>query len=97
MRWSTESTGKPHLFGPSGQAAAENIFTFWHLDENIFTFYVSLGEKSDHLQLGGNHVLNGVDGVGQLGQGLGLMLTWASPKQSWIHYCFACDYHVLEV
>ena len=50
--------------------------------------------ENDHLQLCGNHVLNGVDGVGQLGQGLGLMLTWASPKQSWIHYCFACDYYI---
>ena len=80
--------------GVNGQTTSFRSFRSSSCGEYFYILAVrmrilSLGQENDHLQLGGNHGLYGVDGVGQLGQGLGLMLTRASPKQARIHYCFA--------
>ena len=68
-----ESTGRSRPSYPFDQAAAE--------DKNIYLRYNNNNKKKTddhHLQLGGDHVLDGVDGVGQLRERLSLVLSRAS-------------------
>ena len=39
----------------------------------------------DYLELGGDHGLDGVNGVGELGQGLGLVLPWTQTEKPGVH------------
>ena len=66
-----ESTGRSRPSYPSDRATAE--------DKNIYLRYNKKKKTDDHhLQLGGDHVLDGVDGVGQLRERLSLVLSRAS-------------------
>ena len=66
-----ESTGRSRPSYPFDRATAE--------DKNIYLRYNNKKKTDDqHLQLGGDHVLDGVDGVGQLRERLSPVLSRAS-------------------
>ena len=62
--------------GVNGQTTSCLSFRSSSCREYLYIF--ALGEKYFYFQLSGNHCLDGVYGVGQLGQGLGLVLAWTS-------------------
>ena len=73
-RWWTGSTGKQRPSGPSGPAAVPGQC---HFSKHTF--------RNSNLELGGDHGLDGVYGVGQLGKRLGLVLARTTSQQARVH------------
>ena len=80
-RWWTGSTGKQRPSGPSGPAAV--VPGRCHFSKRTF--------RNFNLELSGDHGLDGVYGVGQLGKRLGLVLARTTSQQARVHDRLAWD------